>query len=118
MADAARRADSKCALSCVRVGDFPFEAAGRILHAVSAPSMKRLLLAFCLAAISVFAIDPSAPIVLWPGGAPGSEGKSGPEKVVTSGSGERTVSSVHAPSITPFLPAKEQANGAAVLVIP
>ena len=36
----------------------------------------------------------------------------------TSASGERQVSSVHKPSITPFLPAKEKATGAAVLVIP
>jgi acetyl esterase/lipase len=57
-------------------------------------------------------------ILLWPDGAPGSEGKADPEKVVTSGSGERTVSSVHKPSITPFLPAKDKATGAAVLVIP
>lgn len=57
-------------------------------------------------------------IRLWPQGAPGSEGKSDPESVITSGSGERTVSSVHQPSITPFLPAKEKANGVAILVIP
>lgn len=57
-------------------------------------------------------------ILLWPDGAPGSEGRTEPEKVVTSGSGERTVSSVHRPSITPFLPAPDKATGAAVLVIP
>ncbi len=57
-------------------------------------------------------------IRLWPQGAPGSEGKNDPEAVVTSKSGERTVSSVHQPSITPFLPPKEKAIGAAILVIP
>jgi acetyl esterase/lipase len=61
---------------------------------------------------------PLGEIVLWPNGAPGSEGKTEPEQVVTSASGERIVSSVHRPSITPFLPTKEKANGAAVLVIP
>src|SRR5207253_7492529 len=55
---------------------------------------------------------------LWPNGAPGSEGKTDPEMVKTSGGGERQVSSVHKPSITPFLPAKDKANGCAVLVIP
>jgi endo-1,4-beta-xylanase len=63
------------------------------------------------------AADPE-PILLWPQGAPGSEGKNDPENVVTSGSGERAVSAVHKPTITPFLPPKEKANGAAILVIP
>ena len=76
----------------------------------------RLLLACLFAAASAFAAEPE--ILLWPGGAPGSEGKTDAEKVVTSASGERQVSSVHKPSITPFLPTKEKATGAAVLVIP
>lgn len=67
---------------------------------------------------SAFGAEARQEVLLWPDGAPGSEGKSGPEKVVTSGNGERQVSSIHRPSITPFLPAKESANGAAVLVIP
>ena len=77
----------------------------------------RLLLAtFLFSVIPAFAQD--SEIRLWPQGAPGSEGKSEPEAVVTSKSGERTVSSVHQPSITPFLPPKEKANRAAILVIP
>ena len=76
-----------------------------------------LFLALVLQPQTARADDPKE-ILLWPDGAPGSEGKTEPEKVVTSGSGERTVSSVHKPSITPFLPAKEKATGAAVLVIP
>jgi len=81
--------------------------------------MKLLsLLCLSLTALGAYAIDPGPEIILWPNGAPGSEGKSGPEKVVTSSSGERQVSSVHRPSITPFLPAKDKANGVAVLVIP
>jgi acetyl esterase/lipase len=55
---------------------------------------------------------------LWSGVAPGSEGKDAPEQVVTSGGGERQVSSVHHPSITIFLPSVEKATGTAVLVIP
>lgn len=53
-------------------------------------------------------------IPLWPGGAPGSEGKTAPEKEDAS----HNVTSVHNPSITPFLPAEGKGNGAAVLVIP
>jgi acetyl esterase/lipase len=75
----------------------------------------KTLLVFCLTAISAFASDE---ILLWPDGAPGSEGKTAPEIVVTSANGERQVSSIHKPSITPFLPAKDKATGVAVLVIP
>jgi acetyl esterase/lipase len=57
-------------------------------------------------------------ILLWPSGAPGSEGKAGSERVTTSASGELSVSSIHAPSITPYLPAPDRATGAAILVIP
>ena len=75
-----------------------------------------LLLAICLT-VSALADSPNE-ILLWPGGAPGSEGKTDAEKVVTSASGERNVSSIHKPSITPFLPSPAKATGAAVLVIP
>ena len=59
-----------------------------------------------------------AEIPLWPNGAPGSEGKQGPEHVRLTDGGDHVVSNVHQPSITPYLPSKERANGAAVLVIP
>jgi endo-1,4-beta-xylanase len=58
------------------------------------------------------------PIFLWPQGAPGSEGKTAPEAVRLSDDGEHIVSSIHHPSILPYLPAKGTATGAAVLVIP
>lgn len=80
--------------------------------------MKFICAAFLLMMSVAGAADAPKEILLWPEGAPGSEGKTEPETVVTSNSGERTVSTVHKPSITPFLPAKEKANGAAVLVIP
>jgi acetyl esterase/lipase len=57
-------------------------------------------------------------ISLWPNGAPGSEGKTAPETVTKSDSGELRVSSIHNPTITPYLPAKEKATGVGVLVIP
>ena len=71
-----------------------------------------------IAAGFVSAAEAETEILLWPQGAPGSEGKTDPEIVKTSASGERQVSSIHKPSITPVLPAKDKANGAAVLVIP
>lgn len=64
-----------------------------------------------------FSAEPEE-ILLWPPGAPGSEGKPEKEIVITGRSGERSIYGVHRPSITPFLPAKEKATGAAVLVIP
>ena len=75
-----------------------------------------LLLIAIFTSFSAFA--ERAEILLWPGGAPGSEGRTAEEKVVTSAGGERQVSSVHKPSITPFLPPKDKSTGAAVLVIP
>ena len=58
-------------------------------------------------------------IVLWPGGAPGSEGRSaGAERVRVNERGEHIVSNVHAPSITAFLPAREHATRTAVIVVP
>lgn len=57
-------------------------------------------------------------ILLWAKGAPGSEGKTAEEIVRVNEGGEHIVSSVHHPSITPYLPAKEKSNGAAVIIIP
>ncbi len=56
-------------------------------------------------------------IRLWPSGAPGSEGKTA-EETVRIENGEHIVSSVHRPSITPYLPVKDKATGAAVIVAP
>ena len=80
--------------------------------------LKSILLTLCITAAVAVAGEAPQEILLWPQGAPGSEGKAEPETVKTSGNGERQVSTVHKPSITPFLPAKDKANGAAVLVIP
>jgi acetyl esterase/lipase len=57
-------------------------------------------------------------VVLWPHGAPGSEGKTAQEQVRISPQGEHIVSSVHHPSITVYLPAAGKATGVGVLVIP
>jgi acetyl esterase/lipase len=75
-----------------------------------------LLLAFAFS-IRAGAAEPD-PILLWPNGAPGSEGKNAQESVRISPQGDHVVSSVHRPSITPYLPSKDKATGAAVIVIP
>lgn len=76
------------------------------------------ILAALLASASFAAAQNPQSIPVWPGVAPGSEGKTAQEAVAVSETGEQRVSSVHSPSITPYLPAKEKATGAAILVIP
>jgi len=75
-----------------------------------------------LLTVLAFLADPlfgQQPVVtLWPHGAPGSEGKTAPEKVRISPQGEHIVSSVHHPSITVYPPAAGKATGVGVLVIP
>src|SRR5438094_7488154 len=70
-----------------------------------------------LPAIIVAADEPKE-IPLWPNGAPGSEGKNDKEIVQRGANGERSVYSIHNPSVTPYLPPKDRTTGAAVIVIP
>jgi acetyl esterase/lipase len=79
--------------------------------------MIKLLMAFMLLVGFTKADDPKE-ILLWPGGAPGSEGKTGDEKVRVAEGGDHVVSNIHHPSITPYLPARQKANGAAVIIAP
>ena len=57
-------------------------------------------------------------ILLWPDGAPGSEGKTAPESVRLTPEGEHIVSSVHQPSLTVYLPPQGSMTGAAVIIAP
>lgn len=67
---------------------------------------------------TVWAAQQPKEIPLWPNGAPGSEGKTGDEAVRVTPDGEHVVSKVHKPSLTPYLPPKDKATGAAVIVAP
>jgi endo-1,4-beta-xylanase len=81
--------------------------------------VKLPTLLFVLLLVPVaFAAERPNEIPLWPNGAPGSEGKTAKELVAKSASGEVSVSSIHNPSLTPYLPAKQKATGTAMLVIP
>lgn len=71
-----------------------------------------------LASVRGAGAQPGAELPLWSGVAPGSEGKTGDEIVQTSPSGERRITNIHRPSITPWLPPADKATGVAVLVIP
>jgi len=82
--------------------------------------VRGLLLAVLLVP-SLALADESNVVPLWPNGAPGQEGKKAPEKVAESGQGKarhRRVSSIHEPSLTVFLPPKDKATGAAVVIFP
>ncbi len=76
--------------------------------------LRRWILILPLAALGLRA-QPVVP--LWPGTAPGSEGKSGEEQIRQQGS-DQIISGVHRPSLTVYLPAKGTATGAAVIVAP
>jgi endo-1,4-beta-xylanase len=65
----------------------------------------------------VVAEDPAV-VLLWPSGAPGSEGKTAGETVRVNENGEHIVSTVHRPSIMLFLPANDKATGTAVVIAP
>jgi acetyl esterase/lipase len=65
------------------------------------------------------AASKSQTMVLWPGGAPGSEGRSTEaERVRVNERGEHIVSNVHAPSLTGFFPAPKNATRTSVIVLP
>lgn len=68
-------------------------------------------------AVGAAAAEPEV-VALWPNGAPGSEGKSGDEVVRVTDQGERVVRNVHNPSLTLYLPSKQNATGAAVVIAP
>ena len=61
----------------------------------------------------------SAPIVLWPNGAPGPVVVvATPEAVRISPEGDHVITGIRQPSITPYLPAPGTATGAAVIIAP
>jgi endo-1,4-beta-xylanase len=70
-------------------------------------------------ASSVFADDQAAEIPLWPNGAPGFESRKDEHGVrKQENSVDYTIHNVHSPTVTPFLPSKENATGAAVVIVP
>src|SRR5438105_2706275 len=78
--------------------------------------MKRWkwLLPIALMLVAGMPADEPKEILLWPNGAPGSEGKTGAEKVRISEEGDHVISGIHHPSVTPYLPAAGRSTGAAI----
>jgi endo-1,4-beta-xylanase len=78
----------------------------------------QLMLAFVLLCAMTAGTTEPQEILLWPNGAPGSEGKTAPQKTRITPQGDIVISSVHKPSVTPYLPAADKATGVAVIVAP
>jgi endo-1,4-beta-xylanase len=96
---------------------------------------NRVLMIAALAVLSSLALgaipnepakEPAHPasIALWPNGAPGSEARKGEaEKVDWRDEPENNITfpvtfNIHNPTITPYLPSKDKATGAAVIIAP
>jgi acetyl esterase/lipase len=77
-----------------------------------------LLLPVFLLCCSMLAGDVPNEILLWPNGAPGSEGKTGEETLRITDQGDHVISHVNKPSITPFLPAADKNTGTAIIIAP
>src|SRR5215470_19716185 len=78
------------------------------------PMRPLRLIALLLFPFAAVAADEPQQIFLWPNGAPGFEDRrSEPERAQ-----DYWIRNIHNPSITIFLPPKEKANGAAVLICP
>jgi acetyl esterase/lipase len=57
-------------------------------------------------------------VLLWPEGVPGQAHKTGEEKIRVAETGDHVVTNIHFPSITPYLPKKENNTGAAIIIAP
>jgi acetyl esterase/lipase len=79
---------------------------------------RRWLVFLFICSYFSFACAQPEPIKLWPKGAPGAEGSVTPETVRLNPDGEHILSNIQEPSIIPYLPSKDQATGAAVIVAP
>ena len=60
----------------------------------------------------------SAPVLLWPGGAPQQTEATGPDTMRITDTGEHVLTHVIAPTITPYLPAAGTQTGVAVVIAP
>jgi len=80
--------------------------------------MKSFIASVCSLVLLAAAACAADQILLWPNGAPGSEGQTAPEIMRINPPDEQVLSNINAPAITPFLPDPAKATGAAVIVMP
>ena len=81
---------------------------------------KFWLIAFLIFGSSCLLAQDTIPkqILLWPNGAPGSEGKTGAESMRITDQGDHVITNVNYPSIEPYFPSNGKNTGAAIIVIP
>jgi acetyl esterase/lipase len=82
--------------------------------------LKIAALSLCMSSLCL-AVTPGESIPLWANGAPGSEGLRDKKEVITPPSGPHDsvkVSSIHNPSLLVYLPPREKATGAAMIIAP
>ena len=72
----------------------------------------------CFLCTGISTIAQPKEILLWTNGAPGSEGETGNEKVRIAETGDHVISNIHHPSVALYLPAKDKANGTALIIAP
>jgi endo-1,4-beta-xylanase len=86
--------------------------------------MKLFIVLFTIAAFSFAAsnaFETKAPVIrIWPGVAPGSEGKTAPERWIEGATPDKfhRVTDIHNPSLTIYLPPAAKATGAAFVIAP
>ena len=76
-----------------------------------------IILLVCCRALLADAQEPKE-ILLWPNGAPGSEGKTEAEKVRIAEGGDHVVSRVHRPSVAAYLPIGQNSKRTAIIIAP
>jgi endo-1,4-beta-xylanase len=80
----------------------------------------RVLLAFASFFLLCSMLPGAGPneILLWPNGAPGSEGKTGDESLRITPEGDHVITHINKPSITTYLAAPDKNTGTAIIVVP
>jgi len=73
-----------------------------------------ICLLICLVPVVVFSQQPPQEIPLWPNGAPGFESRRNEPAVAK----DYWIANIHNPTVTVYLPPKEKATGAAVVICP
>jgi acetyl esterase/lipase len=81
----------------------------------------KILITTALIACAMFSIAQSSQpneILLWPNGAPGSEGKTGADSLRITDQGDHVITNINKPSIAAYLPAAGKGTGVAVIIAP
>jgi alpha/beta superfamily hydrolase len=81
-------------------------------------SCSFLWMGLAILAITCSAVGQEQPVFLWPDSELVLQGKPEHEAIRIYENGEHIVSGVHRPSVTPYIPSKDMATGAGVVIVP